>query len=64
MFRFGLSEDIEFRLRWDYASVDGEEDDESGAENLRWSFKFQITEQKYSCWLRTSPALPVQLLKG
>ena len=36
MFRFGLSEDIEFRLRWDYAWVDGEIEDESGAEDLRW----------------------------
>lgn len=54
MFRFGLTEDIEFRLRWDYAWVDGEAERESGAEDLRWSFKLQITEQKGSVWRPTS----------
>jgi hypothetical protein len=54
MFRFGLSEDIEFRLRWDYAWVDGEVEDESGAEDLRWSFKLQITEQECGNWRPTS----------
>jgi hypothetical protein len=54
MLRLGLSEDIEFRLRWDYAWVFAEEEDESGAEDLRWSFKLQITEQRDGCWLPTS----------
>jgi Putative MetA-pathway of phenol degradation len=51
MLRLGLSDDIEFRLRWNYAwvSIDGESE-ESGAEDLRWSFKLQMTEQdKCSC---------------
>jgi hypothetical protein len=54
MLRLGLSEDIEFRLRWDYAWVLAEEEDKSGAEDLRWSFKLQITEQEWSCWRPTS----------
>lgn len=55
LFRYGLSDDIEFRLRWNYVwqSVDGELE-ESGAEDLRWSFKLQMTQQKESCWLPTS----------
>ena len=55
MFRFGLSEDIEFRLRWDYAWVSVDDElSESGAEDLRWSFKLQITEQEQCCWRPTS----------
>lgn len=44
--RVGLSDDIEFRLRWDYAwrSVDVAED-EDAAEDLRWSFKLGVTDQ-------------------
>ena len=55
MLRFGLTDDIEFRLRWDYAWVvpDGEPV-ESGAEDLRWSFKLQMTEQRESSWRPTS----------
>jgi len=54
MLRLGLSEDIEFRLRWDYAWVFAEEGEESGAEDLRWSFKLQISEQRESWWRPTS----------
>jgi hypothetical protein len=59
MFRFGLSDDIEFRLRWDYAwqSIDGELE-ASGAEDLRWSFKLQITEQD-ECSCRPTSALEI-----
>lgn len=54
MIRFGLSEDIEFRLRWDYAWVNAEAESESGAEDLRWSFKLQMTEQECGRWRPTS----------
>jgi hypothetical protein len=59
MFRFGLSDDIEFRLRWDYAwqAIDGQVE-ESGAEDLRWSFKLQITEQD-ECSCRPTSALEI-----
>jgi hypothetical protein len=51
--RIGLSEDIEFRIRWTYAwgFVD-EGDNVEGAEDLRWSFKLGMTEQ--DCWLPES----------
>jgi hypothetical protein len=53
MARIGLSEDIEFRVRWTYAwgFVD-EGDNVDGAEDLRWSFKLGMTEQ--DCWLPES----------
>jgi hypothetical protein len=54
MLRLGLTEDIEFRLRWDFAWVIAEEENKSGAEDLRWSFKLQITEQRKSNWMPTS----------
>ncbi len=44
--RFGLSEDVEFRLRWNYAwrfRDPGENVD--GAEDLRWSFKLRVFDQ-------------------
>lgn len=45
LLRFGLSDDIEFRLRYSYAwiFVDEEEDDE-GSQDLVWSFKLGMTE--------------------
>jgi hypothetical protein len=47
LLRLGLSEDIEFRLRWNYVSVEVEDEaNESGAEDLGWSFKLQVTEQE------------------
>jgi hypothetical protein len=53
MARIGLSEDIEFRVRWTYAwgFVD-EGDNVDGAEDLRWSFKLGMTEQE--CWMPES----------
>lgn len=53
MARIGLSEDIEFRVRWTYAwgFVD-EGDNVDGAEDLRWSVKLGMTEQE--CWLPES----------
>lgn len=46
--RYGLTDDIEFRVRMNYVSQfrDGEEelDDREGAEDIRWGFKFQISE--------------------
>ena len=44
--RLGLSDDIEFRIRWTYAweLVDEGEDAES-AEDLRWGFKLRATDQ-------------------
>ena len=47
MLRYGLTEDIEFRLRWNYAwRFFAEEDDVDGAEDLRWAFKLGMTEQR------------------
>ena len=44
--RLGLSEDIEFRLRWNYAwRFRTEGDNVDGAEDLRWAFKLGITDQ-------------------
>ena len=47
MLRLGLTEDIEFRLRWNYAWR-FIEDHESlrGSEDLRWSLKFRLTDQE------------------
>ena len=49
MLRVGLTEDIEFRVMWEYAwrSIDGEDASTAveGAEDLRWSFKLRTTEQ-------------------
>ncbi len=47
MLRIGLSDDIEFRVRWDYAwrFVD-EADNRDGAEDLRWGIKLGITDQE------------------
>lgn len=46
LLRMGLSDDIEFRLRWNYIwkTLD-EEAFEEGAADLIWSFKLQVTEQ-------------------
>jgi outer membrane putative beta-barrel porin/alpha-amylase len=44
--RIGLSDDIEFRLRWNYAwQFFDEEPNEASAMDLIWSVKLQITEQ-------------------
>lgn len=59
LLRLGLSEDIEFRLRWNYAWVfkTGKEEDEAvdnldGAQDLLWGFKLNLTDQE--CWLPES----------
>ena len=52
--RYGLSDNIEFRLRWNYAWIfksgepeHGEElEDLDGAQDLIWGFKLQLTEQE------------------
>jgi hypothetical protein len=46
MLRLGISDDIEFRLRWNYAwrFIDEAEDD-VGAEDLRWALKLGMTDQ-------------------
>ena len=46
MLRMGLSDDIEFRLRFNYGwqSIDVH-DDKDGAQDLIWSFKFAVTDQ-------------------
>lgn len=47
MLRFGLSDDIEFRVRWTYAWVfPVEEVGFDASEDMRWSFKLQVTEQE------------------
>ena len=58
MLRLGLSEDIEFRLRWDHAWVfvdqsEGEEE-HVGSEDLRFGLKLQITREDESGLMPTS----------
>jgi hypothetical protein len=44
--RLGLSEDIEFRVRWTYAWVFADAGENvHGAEDLRWAFKLRTTDQ-------------------
>jgi hypothetical protein len=45
MFRYGLTENVEFRMRWNYAwrFIDALED-KSGAEDLRLSLKCELTD--------------------
>ena len=51
--RFGLSDDIEFRLRWNYAwKFRKDESDLGSAEDLRWSFKLGVTDEE--CWIPES----------
>lgn len=46
LLRLGLSDDIEFRLRWNYGWKEFEEEpNRDSAMDLVWSFKLQITEQ-------------------
>ena len=61
LLRIGLSEDIEFRLRFNYASVFIEnQDDRSGAEDLRYSLKLQISRQDECNCCRPTSALEVR----
>ncbi len=53
LLRIGLSENIEFRLRWNYAWRFIEEGhNEEGAQDLIWSIKLGITDQE--CWIPES----------
>ena len=46
LLRIGLSEDIEFRLRYSYGwTFIQEEEDKEGAQDLIWSFKLGMTEE-------------------
>jgi hypothetical protein len=53
LLRMGLSDDIEFRLRWNYAwrFIDPGTNVDS-AQDLIWSFKLAVTDQE--CWLPES----------
>ena len=58
--RVGLSEDIEFRLRWNYAwQFINEGADRNGSEDLRYSLKFQLTRQP-ECGCLPTTALEVR----
>lgn len=55
LLRVGLSEDIEFRVRYNYAWVFvDEEADQRGSEDLRYGFKLQITRPEGEGWTPTS----------
>ena len=55
LLRIGLSEDIEFRLRWNYVwQTIEEEPNEAGSEDLRLSLKFQMTRPEEGGLLPTS----------
>lgn len=61
LLRLGLCEDVEFRLRWNYAWIFAdaaeEVEDLDGAQDLVWGFKFQLSEQDpCHCW-RSETAL-------
>lgn len=44
LLRVGLTEHIEFRLRFNYAWQFGEGESREGSEDLRWAFKLETTE--------------------
>ncbi|PHR96214.1 MAG: hypothetical protein COA78_28950 [Blastopirellula sp.] len=55
MLRWGVSEDIEVRIRWDYAwSIIEDEPNRIGSEDLRYALKLQMTRQPEYGWLPTS----------
>jgi len=55
LLRYGISEDIEIRLRWNYAWQFPEaEPSESGSEDLRYSVKLQTTRQHEGSFVPTS----------
>ena len=55
LLRYGISEDIEVRLRWNYVwQFIDVEPDESGSEDLRYSIKLQMTRQPEQGLLPTS----------
>jgi hypothetical protein len=50
LWRWGVSQDIEFRLRWNYVWLSTDEGHElDSAEDLRWGFKLQVTEHERLC---------------
>lgn len=53
LLRIGLSDDIEFRIRWNYAwrLIDDAKDADS-AQDMIWSIKLGVTDQE--CWLPES----------
>ncbi len=62
LLRVGLSEDIEVRLRWNYAWVLIEDEpDRTGFEDLRYSIKLQLTRERCDSLLPTS-ALEIRAL--
>lgn len=55
LLRFGISEDLELRLRWNHAWVFiKDEEDRSGYEDLRFSLKMQLTREHDHSLLPTS----------
>jgi hypothetical protein len=55
MFRYGLSEDIEFRVNWNEAWVFiDEKPDRVGSEDLRYSLKLQMTRESGDSYVPTS----------
>jgi hypothetical protein len=61
MLRLGLSEDIEFRIRWNNAwQFIDEGPDQTGAEDLRYSLKLQMTRQRSCCSYVPTSALELR----
>lgn len=55
LFRVGLSEDIEFRIRWNYVWIFADEEEARiGSEDLRYGLKLQITRQPCNRLIPTS----------
>jgi len=55
LLRYGISEDIEVRLRWNYVwQFIDVEPDQSGTEDLRYAVKLQMTRQPEAGFLPTS----------
>lgn len=60
LLRFGLTEDIEFRLRWNHVwQFIDESADQTGSEDLRYSFKFQLTREP-ACSIVPTSALELR----
>lgn len=60
LLRVGLSEDIEFRVRWNYAwQFIDEHDDLAGAEDIRYSLKLQLSRES-CCHCRPTSALEIR----
>lgn len=46
MLRYGINENVECRIRYNEAWLFGESEDRRGAEDLRWSFKVRLNDQR------------------